>query len=67
MFSRQKQREREIGTERQKETDTHTDTEIQRMKDRETERDALFACGLEILLSTAMKSSAYVDHDINET
>ena len=37
------------------------------MKDRETERDALFACGLEILLSTAMKSSIYVNHAINET
>ena len=37
------------------------------MKDREAERDALLACGLEILLSLAMKSSTYVNHAINET
>ena len=58
---------RKIRTERQKETETHRETEIQRKKDRETERDALFACGLEILLSTAMKSSTYVNHAVNET
>ena len=65
MFSRQKQSERD--RDRVTEGDRHTQRDGDTENERQSKRDVFFACGLEILLSTAMKSSTYVNHAINET